>query len=77
MLKKIIPLAIAIIIINISAIATADYSIHTIVTKTNMWNSSTDQVFDLASIILVTGVFLIFIIAGLIAIIDHFKKKNA
>ncbi|HSV49688.1 MAG TPA: hypothetical protein VLH35_05175 [Candidatus Acidoferrales bacterium] len=55
---------------------TADYSIHSVVSATNMWQATPVQGYDFASIILVAAVFLIVIIA-FIAYVVHYIRKRA
>ena len=54
---------------------TADYSIESVISATNMWQPTAIQDFDLASIILVTAVLLIITIVFIVAIIRHLKRK--
>jgi len=55
---------------------TEEYTIHTIVTDTNMWISSFAGVFDFSSIFLVSSVFLIFFIAGILTILRYLKMRK-
>lgn len=55
---------------------TEEYTIHTIVTDTNMWISSFAGVFDFSSIFLVSSVLLIFFIAGILAILRYLKMHK-
>jgi hypothetical protein len=54
---------------------TADYAIHSVVSATNMWEATPIQGFDFASLILVTAVLLIIIIAFVVAIARYSKRK--
>jgi heme/copper-type cytochrome/quinol oxidase subunit 2 len=54
---------------------TADYSIESVISATNMWQPTAIQDFDLASIILVTAVLLIITIVFIVAIIRYLKRK--
>jgi hypothetical protein len=54
---------------------TADYSIESVISATNMWQPTAIQDFDLASIILVTAVLLIITIVFTVAIIRYLKRK--
>jgi len=55
---------------------TAEYSIHTIATDTNMWNRSFQGVFDFSSILLVSSVFIIIFVAGILAVVRYLKSQR-
>ncbi len=56
---------------------TADYTIHSVVSATNMWQPKPIAIFDLASLIMVTTVLLIILFAFIIAIVRYSKRKLA
>lgn len=56
---------------------TADYTIHSVVSATNMWQPTAIAIFDLASLIMVTTVLLIIFFAFVIAVVRYSKRKLA
>lgn len=55
---------------------TAEYTIHSVVSATNMWQASPTVTYDIASIILVAAVLLIFVIAFAAGVIHYFRKRT-
>ncbi len=54
---------------------TAEYTIHSVVSATNMWQASPTVTYDFASIILVTAVILIVVISFAASVAHYFRKR--
>lgn len=54
---------------------TFEYTIHSVVSATNMWQASQTVTFDFASIILVAAVILIFVITFAAGAVHYFRKR--
>jgi hypothetical protein len=54
---------------------TAEYTIHSVVSATNIWQASPTVTFDFASIILVAAVLLIVVIAFAASAVHYFRKR--